>query len=116
MREGVKKTACKFLKALGRGMTVVVVLLGLTPAAGATVPSRASVPDRIDRIRLVLRERLQSPVVPEPEQGKGPLLAQWGNYWTNLWNDWANWDNGRDWNNWADWGNWGNWGNYWSNL
>lgn len=36
-------------------------------------------------------------------------LAQWGNYWTNFWNDWANWDK------WSDWGNWNNWGNYWGN-
>lgn len=90
-----------------RGLMVALVLLGLAPAAQASLTQRVTVNDRIARIREAVRERAQN-ALPAPEKSADEVqLAQWGN-----WPNWGNWGNWSNWNNWYNWGNWGNWGNF----
>jgi hypothetical protein len=105
MSEEFKGGWRKLTKSLSRFAMVVLVLTGLVPAAHAHTGAGASVSDRVGRIRIALRDRMQGPAAASAQNEQaGVKLAQWGNAWQN----WNNWDN---WHNWYNWGNWGNWGN-----
>jgi hypothetical protein len=73
----------------------LVVPATVEPTGNAT-PAPASVPERIQAVRIeAIRQHRSDPPAGEVTQPNGPYrLAQWNN-WYNSWNDWRN-----QWRNW----------------
>jgi hypothetical protein len=103
MRERLYELVKRVGKFGYRGAMLAVLVFGLSPSTGLA-SERATVTDRIDRIRARAKQHAADTIASATTTGRADATAdQWGN-----WGNWGNWPN---WNNWGNWRNWGNWGN-----
>jgi hypothetical protein len=100
----LKRSWLRALKA-GAGSLVVAAAVVTASPAGARVPEKLSVADKVQEARDALRKGLSVPDGQEP--GSLYELAWWGKGWGN-----GGWGWHPGWHNWPNWHNWHNWPNW----